>query len=97
MKNQSRPSARRPASVMRTTATSIFCLPATVCSALALARPARTSSTIRRDGETMREHDRLGRAIARRDEQLERSAAIGLGRAFARAVAGTGGIKHGFT
>src|SRR5262249_55560181 len=30
------------------------------------------------DGEAMREHDRLGAAVARRGQQLERAAAVGL-------------------
>jgi hypothetical protein len=40
-------SARRPASVIRTRATSIVCRPATTRAAVAVASPARTRSIIR--------------------------------------------------
>jgi hypothetical protein len=63
-------------SVIRTRATSIDLPPATTRSAVAVTRPAWiSSSSICLDGEAVREHDRLGAAVAGRGEQFERSAA----------------------
>jgi hypothetical protein len=56
-------SARWPASVILTRATSIVHPPATTRSAFAVSSPARTSSTICRR-EDMHQHDRLGAAIS---------------------------------
>jgi hypothetical protein len=53
------------------------CLPA----ARGVARPARTNFDHFRDREAVREHYRLGAAVARAGEQFERAAAIGLGAA----------------
>jgi hypothetical protein len=62
-------SARRPASVIRTRATSIVCRPATTRAAVAVASPARTRSIIPLGREAVREHDSFG-ATSRQEEAI---------------------------
>jgi hypothetical protein len=46
------------------------------------------------DGEAVRDHDRFGRAIARRGQQFERAAAVGLGAAAVAAGLGAWSTKR---
>jgi hypothetical protein len=70
---------------MRTRATSIVRLLATMRSAVAVASPGVHQPDHHVDREPVRDHDRLGAAVAAGGEQFER-AAIGLGAAVAGAV-----------
>ena len=70
-------SARRPALVMRTVATSIA-LPPTLMRGVAVVSPARTSSTIK---PCARINASVQPSCGARREQFERAAAVGLGAA----------------
>jgi hypothetical protein len=61
-------SALRPASVIRTRAISIVRLPATTRSAVARREPGTHQLDHLLDREAMRDHDRLGAAVAAGDE-----------------------------
>jgi hypothetical protein len=84
-------------SVIRTRATSIDLPPATTRSANAVASAARTSSTNISNREAVRNHDRLGRAVAGGGEQFERAATVGPGavaQMAKRAERGIGEPEH---
>src|SRR6266511_2687990 len=70
-------SIRRPASVIRTRAISISCLPARIRSAPALASRACTNSTICATVKPCASIIASGAAVAAGGEQFERSAAVG--------------------
>jgi hypothetical protein len=73
-------SARRPASVIRTTVTSTLRrVPATTRSVVALASPAADQLDHLLDRESVRDHDRLSAADRRRGEQFECAITVGLG------------------
>src|SRR5262249_9607111 len=67
-----------------------ICRPQPSARPLPLRAPALISSTIRSIREAVREHHRLGAAVAGSGEQLERAAAVGLG-----AMATAAGLGHG--
>jgi hypothetical protein len=88
--NVSRPfstSARRPASVIRTRASSIVRPPATTRSACAVPNPTADQLDHLLGCEAMRQHDRLRAAVAAGGKQFERAVASGGRDALARVAA----------
>jgi len=87
-------SARRLSSVIRICATSIVRPPPASNHALGCCGRESSAHEIDHlcDGEAMREHDRLGAAVARRGQQLERAAAVGPGAVAQMAKRGERGI-----
>ena len=83
----------RPAAVMHTVAISMVLLPATMRSAVAVSSPRADKLDHLRNRESVRQHDRLGHAVAV-GEQFESAATVGPGAVAQMAKQGERGIDE---
>jgi hypothetical protein len=81
----------RPAAVIHTVAISMVLLPATTRSAVAVSSPRADKLDHLRNRESVRQHDRLGHAVA---VQFESAAAVGPGAVAQMAKQGERGIDE---